>query len=71
MSFDDCCKDNGRDFRINFLWQPPLKKKKKLCFDIIDQKKKKRLIIMRWLYLWRTKRERKKNISSLFFNEQF
>ena len=46
MSFDDCCIDNGRDFRINFLWQPPLKKKKKktlnkLCFDIIDQKKKK------------------------------
>ena len=48
MSFDDCCIDNGRDFRINFLWQPPLKKKKKktlnkLCFDIIDQKKKKEI----------------------------
>ena len=59
MSFDDCCMDNGRDFRITFWWPPPLKKEKK-----------KRLIIMRWLYLWRTKRERK-NISSLFFNEQF
>ena len=60
MSFDDCCIDNGRDFRINFLWQPPLKKKKKSCVLILLTKKKKRLIIMRWLYLWRTKTERKK-----------
>ena len=80
MSFVDCCIDNGRDFRINFLWfvvatlKNTLKKKKislnKPYFDIIDPKKKEINYNEVALFVEDKERE-KKNISSLFFNEQF